>query len=150
MNYVWNPELEEISDLTYASPIFEKIIDFADDHLNELEDTPDVPWNHVLECANNLFLRVSLRLDFHRESRIKKYGIIVTIMAIVLKNFIDYYESYILNNFYVDCLIRLGIINRNDRISQIALLQYMPDAEVEILELVNWVPCPTFRESGFF
>jgi hypothetical protein len=93
-------------------------------------------------------LQVADAINFNGLTRLQKYGVLIAVFSIVLKNFTEDAEYYMPFGQYMYYLDERGI-DMNDQQEE-DLRRFIVNIEIEILTAVNWVPCSTFRQRGLF
>lgn len=140
-----------IEDISTASLFFRKLSDYVQ-NIGARKRAPEyfmnTPWDTVIDCADNLFLQVADPINFNGLTRLQKYGVLIAVFSIVLKNFTEHAEFYMPFGQYMYYLDERGI-DMNDQQEE-DLRRFIVNIEIEILTAVNWVPCSTFRQRGLF
>jgi len=138
-------------DISTASLFFRELSGYVQ-NIGARKRAPEyfmnTPWDTIIDCADNLFLQVADPINFNGLTRLQKYGVLIAVFSIVLKNFTDYAEFYMPFGQYMYYLDERGI-DMNDQQEE-DLRRFIVNIEIEILTAVNWVPCPTFRQRGLF
>lgn len=139
-------------NVSKASPMFRDLSDYVQyrGKLNMFTGNfIDIPWNSVVDCANNLFLQVADAINFNGLTRLQKYGVITAVFSIVFKNFTGDAETFMPLNQYINYLDEQGIELRTEQ-EEDDFKRFFLRIEIEILQAVDWVPCRTFRQRGLF
>lgn len=140
-------------DISSASPFFRDLSDYVQ-YRGKLNRFPEhfmnTPWDAVIDCADNLFLQVADAINFNDLNWSQKYGVLIAVFSIVLKNFTDDAEFYMKLDNYMNYLENeWGIVLHTGQ-EENDLKRFILNIEIEILRAVNWVPCSTFRQRGLF
>jgi hypothetical protein len=140
-----------ILNLSYGSSTFRELSNYVR-NIGARKRAPEyfmnTPWDTVIDCADNLFLQVADAINFNGLTRLQKYGVLIAVFSIVLKNFTEDAEYYMPFGQYMYYLDERGI-DMNDQQEE-DLRRFIVNIEIEILTAVNWVPCSTFRQRGLF
>jgi|LauGreDrversion4_2_1035121.scaffolds.fasta_scaffold34358_5 hypothetical protein len=140
-----------ILNLSYGSSTFRELSNYVR-NIGARKRAPEyfmnTPWDTVIDCADNLFLQVADAINFNGLTRLQKYGVLIAVFSIVLKNFTENAEYYMPFGQYMYYLDERGI-DMNDQQEE-DLRRFIVNIEIEILTAVNWVPCSTFRQRGLF